>query len=689
MAEKLAGFVAEHSKKILITATVIFVVSFFGAASTKINYDVLSYLPEKLDSVKGEQILDEVFGTAGTAVLIVENMDSKDVLHLKEKISAINGVENVIWVDSFTDISIPHEILPDVLNKLFYSDNDDSTLMMIQFEDVSSSEKTSQAIEKIKIVMNKQCFLSGMSVLMSDTKNIVESETPIYVFAAAVLAFLILVLTMGSFILPLIIAASLGFAVLLNMGTNFWGEISYITQSIAAILQIGITMDYSIFLTDKYLEESEKTSSKTEAMKKAILKSFFSLSGSALTTLLGFASMCFMSFTLGMDIGIVMSKAVLIGLACALVILPAMLLCFFNPEKHRRWKGVAPNFGKVSLFSLKHKKALSILFITLFIISAVLRSNVNVYYDFIKALPQEMTSVVSLSKLKENFNMTTTHFVIFDSSLEKSKASQMSKRFYETEGVTEVFSLNTFVGEAVPNSMIPDLITDICISGGYELMMINSDYASSTDKSFEQIKKLNSILIEYDKNGFITGESALMNDLADVTQRDFRVTGIISVAAVFAVIAVLFKSSIIPVVLVSSIELAVFLNESIPIFTGEEVPFIAPTVIGCVQLGATVDYAILMTSNFIDEMRKGTTKFRALKAAANNSVKSVFRSSLVLFTATLGVFFVSNVSLIKSICLMLSRGAIISAAVIIVFLPALLYLTEPIFNRKGKRINEI
>ncbi len=684
MIERFSRFVAYNSKIILIIAVILIVPSLFGIAATEINYDLLSYLPDELDSVRGENVLDKVFGNAGSAFLIVENMPSKDVSELKDKILSVDGVKNAVWIDTFGDIGIPSEILPDMIKNIFYSADGNSTMMMIQFDGFSASESTMNAVERIKLIMNKQCFLSGMSVLMSDTKNIVEGEAPFYIAVAVILAFIALSITMGSAALPLIIMASIGVSVVYNMGTNLFGEVSYITQSIAAILQMGVTMDYSVFLSDRYIQELKYTGDKKEAMANAVSKTFFSVSGSALTTVFGFLALCFMSFSLGFDIGIVMSKGVVFGVLSALLILPSMLQLFYNPGSGNMRKAVVPNLGRVSEFSLKHKKTFAALFVLLFIFSYFLRSNVGVYYDFVKALPQNMTSVVSLSKLKEDFGMSSTHFAVFDDSVESYDALKMAEEFKSVEGVTSVLSLNSIVGPAVPDDVVPEAVSDICRKGGYELMMISSVYPSSTDESNLQTAALTDVLKRYDKNGFLTGEAALSKDLVTVTARDFSVTSIISVIAVFVVIALLFKSLVIPAVLISSVELAIFINEAIPFFTGEEVPFIAPTFIGCVQLGATVDYAVLMTSRFKEELEKGKTKITAAKKAAELSVESIFQSALVLFSATFGVYCVCNVMLVKSICMMLARGAVISAAVVIIFLPALLVLIEPVINRKYK-----
>ncbi len=674
MVNRFSRFAAYHPKQIIAVALILIIPSLIGIAKTKVNYDLLSYLPKELDSVKGEKILDEVFESAGSALLIVENMPSKDVLKIKNEILTVDGVKDIIWIDSFVDISVPHEILPDAVNRIFYSADGNSTLMMIRFEGQAASESTMIAVESIKSIMNNQCFLSGMSVLLSDTKEVVENEALQYVVAALIGAFAVLAFTLNSIILPIIIIVSLGISVLYNMGTNFFGEISYITQSIAAILQLGVTMDYSVFLSDRYSEELKTVGNKNEAMSNAITKTFFSLSGSALTTVLGFLAMCFMSFSIGADIGIVMSKGVVFGALSALLLLPSIILVFFNPQKNIKKKFFAPDLGKISVISVKHKKTVTVIFVLLIAVSYIIKNNVNVYYDLIKALPQEITSVTSLEKLRNEFEMSTSYFVIYRDSVDPLNSGKMSAEFENTDGVSSVLSLETVTGPAIPADIVPDAIIDLCLKDGYRLMMVNSEYASASAESALQMEKLTEILKKYDDGGFVTGEAALSKDLAQVTAKDFGITGFISVFAVFCVIAILFKSIRLPIIIVLSIELAVFINEALPYFTGEDVPFIAPTVIGCVQLGATVDYAILMTTRFLEELKNGKTKLRAIKSAFSLSGKSVIQSALVLFAATFSVYIICDVILVKSICLMLARGAIISAAVILLFLPALLYL---------------
>ena len=696
MIKKIAHFIAYHPKIILTVATLLLIPCIFGYIGTDINYDIMSYLPDDLDSVQGEVILDKVFGNSANAFLVIEDMPSKDVAEVKQKVSQIDGVKSVTWIDSFVDISVPESMLPDVVKDIFYSTDGDSTLMMIQFDAGSADESTTHAIKDIKKLMNKQCFLSGMSAIMADTEDLVNKEAPIYIAIAVALALIALSFTMKSWILPFVLLMALAYAVIYNMGTNFFGSISYITQSIAAILQLGVTMDYSVFLMDRYDEELLRNSNKNEAMSRAISKTFVSLAGSSLTTVFGFLALCFMSFTLGLDIGIVMTKGVILGVLSVAIVLPAMLLMFDKPIHRFHHKPLVPKFKGLSEFTVKHRKAIAAVFLILIIPSYMLKNKVDVYYDFQKALPQEMTSVSSLSKLKNDFNMATTHFVIVDETIPAHDMTKMVNEFENVDGISSVLSLNSFVGSAIPESMIPDSVKEICQKGGYRLMMMNSVYGPATDEENAQIDKLLDILHKYDENGYITGEGALSKDLVTVTDRDFKITSIISIAAIFLLIAICFKSISIPVILVASIELAIMINESVPFFTGTEIPFIAPTIIGCVQLGATVDYAILMTSRFREELRNGKDKKQAIIDAAQASCRSIFQSALVFFCATFGVYLVCNVMLVKSICAMLARGAIISALIIMICLPAILYICEGLiekttigFNKKkGEKVNE-
>lgn len=696
MINKIARFIAYHPKTILLIATLLLIPSVLGYIGTRINYDIMSYLPEDLDSVKGEVILDEVFGNAANAFIVIEDMEAKDVSAVKEKIAAVDGVKSVTWVDSFLDTSIPQSMLPDVVTKIFYSADGTKTLLMVQFVEDGSSERTMSAIKAIKGVMNAQCFMSGMSAIMTDTKDLVDREAPIYIVIAVALALLALSFTMSSWILPFVLLASLGYAVIYNMGSNiFLGSISYITGSIAAILQLGVTMDYSVFLMDRYEEEFKARGDRKEAMAAAISKTFVSLAGSSMTTVFGFLALCFMSFTLGLDIGIVMSKGVLLGVLSVVVVLPVMILMLDTPIRRFRHKPLVPSFDGLAKFSVKNNKILAIIFVLLIVPSFLAKEHVNMYYDFTKMLPPEMNSVTSLTKLKTDFNMATTHFVIVDENIPAYQVSKMVDEFEATDGVSNVISLNTFVGAAISESLLPDAVKEICQKGGYRLMMVNSVYATASDAGNAQIDTLLEILHRYDPHGYLTGEGALCKDLVAVTARDFKVTSIISIAAIFILIAICFKSITLPIILVASIELAIFINQAISFLLGAEIPFIAPTIIGCVQLGATVDYAILMTSRFKEEMQTTLDKKAAMRRAASAASRSVFQSALVFFCATFGVYLTCNISIVKCICSMLSRGAVISAVIIMLFLPALLIITESIINKttyhwkpKGETVHE-
>lgn len=680
---KISEFIAGHPKTILIVTTLLLIPAIIGYLGTFVNYDIMSYLPEDIESVQAEEILDKEFESAANAFLVVENMKPKEIVALKDKIANVKGVNSVIWVDDFLDISIPQSVYPDAVTDIFYSSDDSATLIMIQFAEGSASTVTMDAIKEIKGMLNKQCFLSGMSAIIEDTKELSDSEAPKYIAVAIVLALIALSLTMDSWVLPLVLLVSLGYAIIYNMGTNFFmpGGISYITQSIAAILQLGVTMDYSVFLMDRFNEEQQLTDNRTKAMANAIASTFISLAGSSLTTVFGFLALCFMSLTLGFDIGIVMAKGVLLGVLTVVVVLPSYMLLFYKPIYRFRHKRVIPSFDKLNTFIVKHSRAFAIAFLCLIIPSFAAKSAVPLDYNISNAMPEQLASVRALVKLKGDFNMAMTHFVIIDDSVPSGKVSEMITEFEKTDGVSNVISLNSFVGPAISEKILPDTVKDICFKNGRQLMMVNSVYNTASDEANEQIEKLTSIVKKYDKNGYITGEGVMSKDLIAVTDKDFKITSIISIAAIFVLIAICFKSCTVPVFLVSAIELAIFLNMAVALVTGADVSFVAPTVISCVQLGATVDYAILMTTRFREELQTGKNKKDAILAAANASDKSIFQSALVFFCATFGVFVTCNIDIVRSICSMLARGAVVSGLVIIIFLPALLVSFEGIINR--------
>lgn len=680
--KKIAHWIAYHPKMVLIVCLLLIIPAAVSYFNTFINYDILTYLPENLDSVKGEQILDKTFHNAASSIIICEDMSVKDVQQLKAKIQKVDGVSQVIWADDLCDITVPQEILPDVMKNTFYSFDGKSTLMMVQYENGGATDETMNAIKEIRSIMNENVYMAGISAITADTKNLADSQAPIYIAIAIALALIALSFTMTSWVLPFIVLAALGVAVIYNMGTNiFFGQISYITQCIAAILQLGVTMDYSVFLIDRFEEEKKHFDSKPEAMAHAINSTFTSLCGSSLTTIFGFLALCFMSFTLGLDIGLVMAKGVLFGVLTVVILLPALVLLFDNLIVKTEHKSLIPNFNKLNGFLIKHKKALALFFVLLIIPAYFCRTNINVYYNMDKALPQDLSSIVSLNKMKDSFNMATTHFVIVDDNISESKLSMMTEEMKDVDGITNVLSLNSFIGAAIPSSILPDEIKQICVKDGKQLMMLNTSYSAASDEENTQIDNLEKIVKKYDDTGYITGEGVLTKDLISITDRDFTVTSAISIAAIFILIMIIFKSVSIPFILIASIELAILVNLALSFIFGTPVSFIGPTVIGCVQLSATVDYAILLSTRFREEIHKGLSKTEAIHKAANESDRSIFQSALVFFCATFGVYLTCNITIIKEICSLLARGSIISALIIIFLLTPILLVSEGIISK--------
>lgn len=679
---RIAKFISYHPKFVALVAVLLLIPSAIGFIATRVNYDILSYLPQELDSVKGEVILDETFQSASMSFLVIDNMPSKDVAALKEKIAAIEGVGSVIWVNDIADISIPVEALPEVISQIFYSSDTNSTLMLIRYKENAVSELTLSAIEETRDIMNEQCFMSGMGVIMKDTSDMAETQAPIYIALCIVLALIVMSLCMESWILPLLLLTALSFAVLYNMGTNIiFGEISYITMSIAAILQLGVTMDYSVFLIDRFEEEKKNYEDKRDAMTAAIKGAFISLSGSSLTTIFGFLALCFMDLSLGMDIGIVMAKGVAFGVLTVSLVLPALILIFDKQIHKYRHRSFIPDFSKLNNFVIGHKKIFVSAFIILFIIAVPVQSGIKVYYSMDKMLPADTPCIAALNKMKNEFNMATSHFIIVDDSLEASELVKMEKELENLDGVTTMVAYNSFVGSGIPDSMIPDDIKNIVKTQGKQMLLLNTSYTSATDDCNEQIEKIKTIIKKYDSTALLTGEGAMYKDLIDVTDHDFKLTSILSIASIFILIAIIFKSISIPAILVSSIELAILLNKAISIIGGSEVSFIGPTVIGCVQLGATVDYAILLTTRFREELQNGKDKKTAILDAANSSDRSILQSALVFFVATFGVYLTCDINIVKELCSMLARGSLISAAVIILMLAPMLLVLEGFVNK--------
>lgn len=680
--EKLSEWITRHPKFIMTVALILLIPAIIGYLLTGVNYDILSYLPDDINSVQGEQILDESFHNASSAMLVIENFDDKDVVALKEKIMKIDGVTNVTWTDSVIDTTVPNSSLPSFLRKIFYSTDGKSTLMLINFESASASDKTGTAIKEIRSLMNKQCFLSGMSAVLTDTKDLADSQAPIYIAFAIFLALVVMSFTMDSWVLPFVLLASLGIAVVYNMGTNLiFGEISFITKSIAAILQLGVTMDYSVFLIDRFDEEQRYTDNRSLAMGRAVAKTFTALMGSSLTTVFGFLAMCFMTLTLGFDIGIVMAKGVVFGIITVVTVLPSMVLLLYKPIYRFRHKRFVPKFNGLASFTTKHRRAFAIILLVLLVPAYLAQSNVSKYYDVVSGMPQDLDSIVALNKMKEEFNMANTHFVVIDDDVPDGKVNSMIQDIKEIDGIETVVALGEYVGAGIPKSIIPESVKSIAEKDGYQMMMINSDYSTGTDELNAQIDEMNNVISKYTDSGYLTGEGVLTKDLISIANNDFVVTSIISTVAIFILVAICFKSISIPCILVLMIELSIWINIGLSYLMGTEISFITPTVINCVQLGATVDYAILMTTRFREEIRSGKDKKTAIHDAAASSCTSIFQSALVFFSATIGVYFICDIKMIKEICELLARGSFISAIMIMLVLPPVLYILEGVINK--------
>lgn len=692
--KKISDLVVNKPKLIVLISLLLLIPATISYIFTNVNYDILSYLPSKLDSVKGENILEEDFGGGSMTIVLVKTVDDNGgkispntVMKLKNNISEIKNVSNVLWADNIMDTSVPGDILPDDVKNVFYSSDGEYTMMFISYSEDASSKDIIKSVKEIKKILPENCYLSGISAMNSDTKEMTDSETPIYILIAVALAIITMMITMESYVMPFILVGVIGIAVMYNMGTNFFMGVSYITQSIAAILQLGVTIDYSIFLVNRYNEERKYSRTKEEAMARALHGSFISLSGSSLTTLFGFLALCFMQLTLGLNIGIVMAKGVIIGVLSVVIILPAFMLVFDSAINRHRHKPFTPDFGKFVNHIIKRKKAFAALFIIIIIPSLLLSASVKKNYNLNAELPDDATTTVGTALLKEKFNMTTSHFIIVDDSIPASKLVRMENEISNVEGVSSMLAYDMFVGTSIPDSIVPDDVIDIVKQNGRQVMLVNSIYESSTDKCNEQVEKIENIVQKYtgsEHYGYVTGEGALYKDLIETTKVDFAVTSLISIIAVFIVIAIVFKSISIPFILIIAIEVAIWINQGISTLFGTAIPFIAPTVISCIQLGATVDYAILLTSRFKEELAKGAGRTAAMRKAANEAIRSVFQSAMLFFFATFGVYLVCSISIVKSLCAMLARGSLISALVIVLFVTPILLLCEKLISKTTK-----
>lgn len=674
--KKIALWEAKHPKTVLLFALLLLIPALIGFACTGVNYDILSYLPDELESMQGEQVLDETFNTAGISIVITEDMQPKYTLALKNEILKVEGVSSVIWVDTLADIGIPADALPDVLKNIFYSADGTKTMMLVRYDPAGGEGSDLKAIAQIKTLLGENAFMSGLSVIVDDTREICDSQAPLYIAVAVALALAVMALMMESWFQPLIVLLSLGIAVLYNMGTNFFlGEISFITQCVAAVLQLGVTMDYSIFLIDRYSEEKEHYPSREEAMAAAVTKSFAALSGSSLTTVFGFLALCFMHLKLGFDIGFVMAKGVLFGILTVVFVLPSIVLIFEKQILKYRHRSFIPDLTKVNVFTLKHKKTFALIFLLLLAPSYLIQKDIDLYYSMNKALPGYLTSMQGFEKLKNDFDMACTQFVIVDDSIPAAKLMEMEKKLENMDGVSSLLAYNSIVGPAIPDDILPDEIMQLCKQDGLQLFLVNSKFDPATPELTAQLQQMEQIVKSYDPNAYITGEGAIEQGLIDTTDRDFAVTAALSVAAIFILIAIVFKSVTLPIILVLSIELAIWLNLSLSVIMGKEASFVDPTVINCIQLGATVDYAILLTTRFREELRFAP-KQEAMLKAVKMAQQSIFQSAAVFFAATFGVYVVCDIYIVRGMCALLARGAIISEIVIVLFLAPLLVVCE-------------
>ena len=673
MVIKFGKWLTRHKAVVLIIAFLVLIPATIGYVSTRINYDLLSYLPNSLETVSGQDTMVDEFGMGAFSMIVVEDMEKKDIVALKEKLKKVNHVEDVIWYDDAMDITVPTEMLPDKLREGLFNGN--ATMMIALFDNTTSADSTMDAITEMRGIVKKQAFISGMSGVVTDIKNLAMAEMPIYVVVAAVLSLLILLLTMDSLVTPFIFLLGIGMAIVYNMGTNMvFGEISYITQALTAILQLGVTMDYSIFLLESY--EANKVrydGDKNRAMAHAISNTFTSVTSSSITTIAGFAALCFMTFKLGMDLGLVMAKGVIIGVIVCLTVLPALILCFDKAIDKTTHKNLIPNLNGLSKKIVKGWPVVLVLFLVLLGPAMYGNSNYEIYYDIAGALPQSLDSAVANKKLEEKFNMNSTHIVLMKNGMASKEKSEMLKKIEDVKGVKWALGIDSFKGVSIPSSMIPKKLESKLKSDNYEIAFVCSDYKAATDKVNSQIADINKIVKKYSKDSMVIGEAPLTKDLQDVTDIDLVNVNYVSVAAIFLIILITFKSILIPVILVMVIEFAIFLNMSVPFYTHESLPFVASIVIGTIQLGATVDYAILMTSRYHKErVVRRKSKKEAIDIAHKTSIKSIMISGMCLFASTFGVTMSSSIDMIKSICTLLSRGAVISTIVVILVLPAML-----------------
>ena len=680
---KFGKWIAKHKVIIVIISMLLLIPSFLGMAATRVNYDILSYLPESLETVEGQDIMVDEFGMGAFSMVVVEDMELKDVAALKEKFQNVEHVKDVLWYDSVADLSIPVSMIPEKFKDGFF--NGDATMMIALFDNTTSSDAAMEAVSDMRKIANEQCFISGMSGVVTDIKNLALEEMPIYVVIAACLSLLVLLLAMDSLVIPVLFLLSVGLAVVYNLGTNiFFGEVCYITKSLTAVLQLGVTMDYSIFLLNSFENYKKKYDSKDRAMAHAIADTFKSVAGSSVTTIAGFLALCVMTFALGRDMGIVMAKGVVIGVICCITTLPAMILVFDGVIEKTKHKPLVKSLDKASGFITKHYKVWLLVFLVMLYPAVYGNNHTQIYYNIDKSLPATLDSNVSNEKLKEDFDMSTVHMILLKNGMDSKEKTQMLDQIDKVDGVKWSLGMNSLIGPTFPESMIPSNIKKMLQSDNYEVQFVCSEYSSATDECNAQLDAIQKIVKKYSPESMVIGEAPLMKDLQDTTNVDLQRVNILSMAAIFLIILFVFKSISLPFILLFVIEFAIFVNMAIPYYQGVTLPFVASIVIGAIQLGATVDYAILMTSNYQKQRHLGKTKKESISIAHKFSMKSIIVSGCSFFAATFGVALYSRVDMFGAICTLLARGAVISTIVVLLVLPAMFMVFDPIIVHTSK-----
>ncbi len=676
---KFGEFVCKHRKAILILALLLVIPAIIGMKATRINYDILIYLPEDIETLQGENILAQDFDMGAFSMIVLENMKTKDIVQLENKMKEIENVEKVIGIADVLGTSIPTEMIPSEIKDKIYKEGD--TVLLVTFKDSISSDTTMKTIETLREITTEQCKISGMSATILDTRDLSNSEIAIYVIIAVILCIIILQIALDSYIAPLLLLVNIGIAILYNMGTNiFLGQISYITKAISAVLQLGVTMDFAIFLYHSYKAEQENYKNKKEAMAHAIRKTMTSVIGSSLTTIAGFLALCSMNLTLGKDIGLVMAKGVLLGVICVITVLPAMLLTFDKLIEKTKHKEILPKFIGIKNFTIKHYKAIIILFILILPIAIYGYRHTEIYYNLDKSLPTTLKSVEANNTLKEKFNIVSAEVLLIDKNIPDYKVSEMLDKIEKIDGIEWTLGYSKLAGN-LPKNMLPDDISKVFENDKYQMIIINSKYEMATDELNEQITQVNEIIKQYDEKAILAGEGPLMKDLVEISDHDFNSVNVVSIAVIFVIMIIVLKSISLPVILITVIEFAIFINMGIPFYTHTTLPFVASIVIGTIQLGATIDYAILITTKYKINRKEGKNKKQAIDEALGSSISSIIVSGLCFFGATFGVGVYSKIEMIGSLCTLMSRGAIVSMIVVITVLPAFLI----VFDRKDER----